>query len=477
MGMLLQLHSAPKGKEEKDMHPPMESREFELDGYERRFKIYVPKACRGHKSPLILSLHGASGPRMQEISAWDLIAEREHILVAYPEAHMPERWNIWERSSNGIDDIAYLDKVLDLIQKEFEVDEERIYIHGHSMGDNMATEYIYQRGQTFAAAFLTGGPVLPTVMLDEAGRYRVYPQSALTVGRFHGECDIKCGFPSTHNISNELYEAYASKEEQRDLRFLMDQMQKDLWMDINGCAKEPKLYLAHDFNLEYYQGGQEDFLFFSIPGGVHKPGYNMAELAWEYVFSRYKRENGRTVRLLPLEAAADMEPQILLCACTEGSMKIWTRGSLRKLEEPFVRKLEDTCYVSMEGLMAMFPDTQASVGEEKEECLLLYKEHRLRLAEGRQLALIDNRIMDVPVIRKMEEQLWIPLERVVQNFYEAYLTVQGEVIFITGRPATVTYDIARDMRILLGKDQKPKPDWKLELELLDRIQTRSGSHD
>ena len=117
------------------------------------FRLYVPSSHQPSKpSPLLIALHGSGG---NENSFFDdeahypakhglkHVAEQHHVLVACPSA----RGNTNYR---GLGEISVFD-VLHEVKRRYRIDEERIYLTGHSMGGTGATDLVLHHPGVFAA--------------------------------------------------------------------------------------------------------------------------------------------------------------------------------------------------------------------------------------------------------------------------------------------------------------------------------------
>jgi poly(3-hydroxybutyrate) depolymerase len=120
--------------------------EFKEAGKEMEYALYVPKGYDGTKSsPLIVALHGLySNPR--QILGYPGFTkhaeEHGHILVA-PMGYNSRGWYGSRGKGGGrgsdpknLGELSEKDvmNVLELIRKDFNIDDDRIYLLGHSMG-------------------------------------------------------------------------------------------------------------------------------------------------------------------------------------------------------------------------------------------------------------------------------------------------------------------------------------------------------
>ena len=97
-------------------------------GLERRFVLHAPisTAAPGPR-PLVVVLHG-SHPPPQELRDWlpmEPIADREGFVVAYPDA-IDGRWNYGARPDEKIDDLGFIDALVERLVVRGIADPARI---------------------------------------------------------------------------------------------------------------------------------------------------------------------------------------------------------------------------------------------------------------------------------------------------------------------------------------------------------------
>ncbi|MCL1920348.1 MAG: hypothetical protein FWG50_04600 [Kiritimatiellaeota bacterium] len=141
-------------------------------GYERSYGVYAPPGYTGTSPlPLVVLLHGGGGTGRGALrdTNWQPKADAEAFLVAYPDALArdpsqparfrgnPQTWNDGSgRFTHGdnaalIDDVAFLDAMLDGIIGRFAVDEQRIYVTGFSNGGAMTFRFGAESRRRIAA--------------------------------------------------------------------------------------------------------------------------------------------------------------------------------------------------------------------------------------------------------------------------------------------------------------------------------------
>jgi polyhydroxybutyrate depolymerase len=135
---------------------------------ERPYGLKVPAGADGQSPlPLVVLLHGytSNGAGHAAYFGLDAEADKAGFLLAYPDGtrdRLGNRfWNAtdaccdWFRT--GVDDVAYLDAVLDEIAAKHPVDPARVFLVGHSNGAFMAHRYACDRSTRVAAIVTLAG--------------------------------------------------------------------------------------------------------------------------------------------------------------------------------------------------------------------------------------------------------------------------------------------------------------------------------
>ena len=130
---------------------------FIYDGIERTYRLHLPAGYDLQETyPLVLNLHGygSNGFQQEIYSGFNQVADREGIIVAYPEG-VDNAWNVY--SLSGVDDVGFLSALIDSISSGHLVDQDRIYSMGMSMGGFMSHRLACELGSKMASvASVTG---------------------------------------------------------------------------------------------------------------------------------------------------------------------------------------------------------------------------------------------------------------------------------------------------------------------------------
>ena len=133
------------------------ARTLTSNGIERCYQLYTPPLTDSPR-PLIIMLHGlASNSKTSLIvGQWNQIAERENLIIAYPEGTLvPQRWNADRRWLAEADDTRFLIDVVNDVAGLLPVNRSRVYLTGFSNGAAMTMVAACQASNIFAAI----GPV------------------------------------------------------------------------------------------------------------------------------------------------------------------------------------------------------------------------------------------------------------------------------------------------------------------------------
>jgi polyhydroxybutyrate depolymerase len=152
-------------------------------GLDRSYRLYIPAGLTS-PAPLVVMLHGGFGSAQQAERAygWDELADGAKFVVAYPDG-VGRAWNVGggccgRPSRESIDDVGFVNAVVDAVATNVNIDPRRRYATGISNGGMLAYALACDTG-TFAAI----GPDSAT-QLDKCAAPR--PTSVMHI---HGTAD------------------------------------------------------------------------------------------------------------------------------------------------------------------------------------------------------------------------------------------------------------------------------------------------
>jgi polyhydroxybutyrate depolymerase len=162
-------------------------------GLDRRILVHDPPFATGRSLPLVLALHGTGGTGrlMASLSGLSRLADERGFRVAYPQAlgeagtEDPARGAAWNAGPGmgcplhaGADDVAFLEAVVDRVDRHAPVDPRRIFVAGFSNGARMAYRLALEAPWVAAIAAVAGAPV-----------WSAAPSRPVPTLAFHGTAD------------------------------------------------------------------------------------------------------------------------------------------------------------------------------------------------------------------------------------------------------------------------------------------------
>lgn len=131
----------------------------QLLAQDRTYEYFVPENIEDG-APLLIFLHGrtGTGKEMEEMTHFNTLAEREGFVMLYPDGII-EDWN-FGFGPKGVDDLAFLQNLVDEFVEKYKIDRERVYLMGLSNGGRMAYYAACQLPGTFAAVASIDAPMM-----------------------------------------------------------------------------------------------------------------------------------------------------------------------------------------------------------------------------------------------------------------------------------------------------------------------------
>ncbi len=123
------------------------SKSIQYDGLTRDYSIYVPSSYDGTRDfPLLFNFHGGNDLNTNWQTAADMrpIADTADFILVYPQARPdPSDGNSlnWIPKIPGtFDDVPFISALIDTIANNYQIDQDRIYACGYSLGGDMSFE-------------------------------------------------------------------------------------------------------------------------------------------------------------------------------------------------------------------------------------------------------------------------------------------------------------------------------------------------
>ncbi len=131
---------------------------IDVNGVTREYILHIPSTCDSINSvPLMLIFHGwtMSASDQMNISDMRALADSEQFILVYPQGTVFERathWNVgsWTTGSTS-DDLGFVDKLIEHISANHNIDMKRIYAAGYSNGGFFSQELACKLSNKIAA--------------------------------------------------------------------------------------------------------------------------------------------------------------------------------------------------------------------------------------------------------------------------------------------------------------------------------------
>ena len=251
---------------------------IDVQGVSRLYLVYVPSSYSASEpAPLLFNFHGGDMTAQQMLQLSDMRAQAEAggFLLAYPQG-LPEPgggpiWNSEGPYSNGTDELAFVDAVIDELAATYSVDERRVYACGYSNGGNLVYDLACLMSDRFAAIAAVAGNMFEWTYTSCA------PSSPTALLTIHGTAD------DTYNLYNGLPPFTISLPQTNAY-----------WVGVNGARATPDVTQVTGsidrfvwpaeqgcFTVEHYRitGGGHDW-----PGGFGVPSpLDADQVIWDFV--------------------------------------------------------------------------------------------------------------------------------------------------------------------------------------------------
>lgn len=224
------------------MRPGDHTLDLTHSGLKRHYVVHVPPGYDGKSPvPVVIMFHGGGGKArgaMQE-TGWSAKADKENFLAVYPEGvprdptrrgsfvANPQSWNdgsartILAAAQQNIDDVGFVNAMLNDLGTKFRIDLHRLYATGFSNGASMA----FRAGRELAARFAAIAPVAGSDWLDQPA-----PAQPLSLLYLTGTED-----PLNPFEGGEITLGAKSAGKKPPVREFIHK-----WVRLLGCAPEPK---------------------------------------------------------------------------------------------------------------------------------------------------------------------------------------------------------------------------------------------
>lgn len=196
-----------------------------VNGVARSYLIHVPSGTAPAGGyPLILAFHGGGGQGhgMLRLTGFDAIADKRGFIVIYPNG-IDKHWNDGRSTiKNKIDDVAFVNAVLDDVGRRYSVNHARVFATGMSNG----ALFVQRLGCELSARIAAIAPVAGPIPAEIAPT--CHPQRPVSVLQIEGTSD-----PIMPYAGGKVY-SFAGLGEGGNV--LSTEKTMALWARLDGCS-------------------------------------------------------------------------------------------------------------------------------------------------------------------------------------------------------------------------------------------------
>jgi polyhydroxybutyrate depolymerase len=217
--------------------------------------------------PLIVLVHGfgANGFVQDALFGFNQLADDRGVFVAHPDGTLNSGgsrfWNATDaccdEENSGVDDVAYLNAVVDDMEANFNIDKKRVFFVGHSNGAFMSHRMACDAAARVAAIVALAGDVW-----QDASKCN--PSEPVAVAQVHGDADTLVPYDGM-GLMPSAKQSVAT------------------WAQKNGCTGD-LTDTGRTLDIDYHLAGAETSIatyacnagaaeLWTIHGGVHVPSF------------------------------------------------------------------------------------------------------------------------------------------------------------------------------------------------------------
>jgi polyhydroxybutyrate depolymerase len=265
---------------------------FTFGGLVREYRLYVPPSYNGSTSfPVIINNHGYGSNNAQQefYGNFSAIADTANFLVLLPNGTIgPDNqryFNNFQQPGVGVDDVGFINALLDTIITKYNVDQNRIYSTGMSNGGFMSYDLACQLSHRIAAiASVTGSMV-------ESHLAACQPSHPMPVMEIHGTMDATVPYTGGTAVNfvpiPELMQYWA---DYNNCNVVLPNLTLPNYSVTDNCTVELQLFPNGDYgsSVEHFKiiGGGHSWPGAVLPIGVTNYDINASVEIWRF-FKRF----------------------------------------------------------------------------------------------------------------------------------------------------------------------------------------------
>lgn len=220
--------------------------DFQVGGLTRKALVYVPSGI--DHPPLLISLHGrgiGASWNQGQMMKFEPIADREKFIVVYPEADQDLQWDL-----GGTHDIDFMLTIIDEMSKQHDIDLDRVYASGFSMGGMFSYTLACKIPDKIAA-------IAPGDGYPLGGEFGCVTTRSVPIFHMHGTADDFVKYSGIHSFLSTKVSAYGCPT---------DAVRTEPYPTSNPISQSFKEYWGPCVNAA---GQTSEIILISVTGMIH----------------------------------------------------------------------------------------------------------------------------------------------------------------------------------------------------------------
>lgn len=241
--------------------------EFVHQNISREYLLFTPEKLP-KEAPLLLVLHGftSNAQTIMDFSKFNDLATKNGFAVVYPQGTVDESgntfWNVGYdfHLDSSIDDLDFLSRLVNYLQKEYDLSSENTFAAGMSNGGEMC----YLLACNYPEQFRAVAPIAATMMNNQFNACD--PESAMPIFALFGTDDT-----TTHYEGDEqnkdgwgAYKGIPSIVNFWTDRFAKERVKIDTLPD---SVPQDSSYIVRNYYISTTR--ESDFVYYEVIGGGH----------------------------------------------------------------------------------------------------------------------------------------------------------------------------------------------------------------
>ena len=178
----------------------IQSRTLRWGGLDRTFSVRVPqRADTARAMPVIILLHGrgGSGQRFLERTRLARVADSAGFLLVAPDGTGdPRGWDTGFARGDGVDDVGFINTLIDALAARHDIDQTRVYVVGYSNGGVLAHRVAADLSHRIAAAAVYAGAIGARTLRGNVSTIDP-PRAPVPIMIIHGDADDVVPYDTT----------------------------------------------------------------------------------------------------------------------------------------------------------------------------------------------------------------------------------------------------------------------------------------